>query len=49
MKITDIQTLGVNFGDGNHIFVNERDFNTHPLKTWRRSLVTEPDGNIGYQ
>src|SRR5262249_2406510 len=31
------------------IELNEKAFAGKPLKTWRRSLVTEFDGNVGYQ
>lgn len=31
------------------IELNEPAFSGHPLKFWRRPLVVEPDGNIGYQ
>jgi galactonate dehydratase len=31
------------------IELNERAFAMKPLKTWRRQLIVEADGNIGYQ
>lgn len=31
------------------IELNEKAFAGRPLKTWRRQLIVEPDGNIGYQ
>jgi galactonate dehydratase len=31
------------------IELNEKAFGGNPLKSWRRPLVVEPDGNIRYQ
>ncbi|MBL8852132.1 MAG: hypothetical protein JNG89_20835, partial [Planctomycetaceae bacterium] len=31
------------------IELNESAFAGNPLKTWRRQLILEADGNIGYQ
>jgi galactonate dehydratase len=41
LRIPDQPGLGIEF--------NEAAFTSKPLKSWRRPLVIEADGNIGYQ
>jgi galactonate dehydratase len=41
LEVPDAPGLGIE--------LNERAFVGNPLKTWRRQLVTEADGNLGYQ
>jgi galactonate dehydratase len=41
VQIPDTPGLGIE--------LNEGQFDRHPLRTWRRDLIVESDGNIGYQ
>ncbi len=41
LEIPDVPGIGIE--------LNEKAFTGRPLKTWRRGLVVEPDGNIRYQ
>ena len=41
LEIPDVPGMGIE--------LNEAAFEANPLKPWRRPLIIEPDGNIGYQ